>query len=799
VTDNATNNPQTASLSGTGVQAKATLTPNSLTFTSQHVGTTSPGQPVTLTNSGNESMSILGIATSGDFGQTNNCGTSLPASGNCTITVTFTPTAPGTRTGELSVSDSAPGSPQTASLSGTGTQPQVSLSPSSLSFGNQHVGTTSAAQNLTLTNSGNEALAISSITASGDFGQTNTCGVSLAANSSCTISVSFTPTASGSRSGTVAVSDNAPGSPQTASLSGTGTQPQVILSPSSLSFSDQDVKTTSDPQSVTLSNQGNETLVLSGISASGDFSQGNDCGSGVPAGGHCTIAVTFTPTSAGTRNGTLTVNDSAPGSPQSVPLSGIGVLHFYFAEGYTGPGFSETLSLLAPNQNANVTIDYYTPTAHTSKSLTLTAGHVLAESVHADVGPGQPVSVKVTMDAMGVVERTIHFNFGSWYGSTDEVGVSEPQQEWDFAEGSTLAAFSEYLTLQNPNATDVPVQLNYVTSTGATPSKTVTLPANARTTVEVFNGTPTSSCSIVNGTAVGCGVGGGFVGVSLQVVSMGAPIIAERPFYVNGLDFGSGPIHDGHDAFGASSPQSQWNFAEGTTLGGFNEYLTLQNANAGDSTVDIHYFNQDGVEVTKTVTLPGHTRTTIEVFTGTFADGTCSVVNGMGVGCGVGRGIVGLSAQVVVRVGNPAIVAERPMYMVYRTQNGGATAVAGAHDVVGATQLAQQFGFAWASTQAGDDDYLTIGNPTTSPATVTITYYGPSGQIGSAFTVSVGAHVRQTIQLWSPASGGVGPGQAQVGIILTASQPVQVEKPTYSSNAITYGATDTSGYTPASF
>src|SRR5262249_34977236 len=114
--------PHTASLSGTGAAAVpvAGLSPTSLTFGSQTVGTTSAAQGLTLSNTGTAALAISGIATSGDFAQTNNCGTSLAAGANCTINVTFTPTATGARTGTLSVTDNAAGSPQTASLSGTG-------------------------------------------------------------------------------------------------------------------------------------------------------------------------------------------------------------------------------------------------------------------------------------------------------------------------------------------------------------------------------------------------------------------------------------------------------------------------------------------------------------------------------------------------------------------------------------------------------------------------------------------------------------------------------------------------------
>src|SRR5206468_1259062 len=148
---------------------------------------------------------------------------------------------------------------------------------------------------------------------------------------------------------------------------GTGTQPQAVLSRTSLSFSQQDVKTTSAFQSVTLSKTGNEALSISGIrTSSADFSKPKNCGTSVPAGGHCTIAVSFTPSTAGARTGTLTIDDEPPGSPHTVALSGQGVLRFYFAEGFTVGGFDEYLSMLVPNQNATATIDYFMPNSQNS-------------------------------------------------------------------------------------------------------------------------------------------------------------------------------------------------------------------------------------------------------------------------------------------------------------------------------------------------------------------------------------------------------------------------------------------------
>jgi hypothetical protein len=246
--------------------------------------------------------------------------------------VTFTPAASGARSAAVTLTDNATGSPQTVSLAGTGTAAVASLSPSSLTFASQAVGATSAAQTITLNNTGNSALSISSLALTGtnasDFAQTNTCGSSVAASANCTISVTFTPSASGSRTASVSISDNATGSPQTVSLSGTGTLALVSLSPTSLAFGSEPVDMTSAAQTVTLSNTGNAPLSITSLAFTGtnasDFDQSNTCGSSLAAGAKCTIVVMFTPSVTGTRAASLSVSDNASGSPQSVPLSGAG-------------------------------------------------------------------------------------------------------------------------------------------------------------------------------------------------------------------------------------------------------------------------------------------------------------------------------------------------------------------------------------------------------------------------------------------------------------------------------------------
>ncbi|HEX5412102.1 MAG TPA: FG-GAP-like repeat-containing protein [Terriglobia bacterium] len=198
------------------------LDPGMLSFADQPVGTPSTAQSVMLFNSSGTPLSIAGISTNGDFSETDTCGTKLAPSANCEVSVAFTPSGGGMRSGVVTVDDNAPGSPQIVALYGTGSLPTASVSPASLSFSVADVGTTSAAQGVTLTNTSSAVLTISSITTSGDFAQTNNCGGARTGGGSCTISVTFTPTAAGSRSGRLSITDDAANSPQTAALSGSG-------------------------------------------------------------------------------------------------------------------------------------------------------------------------------------------------------------------------------------------------------------------------------------------------------------------------------------------------------------------------------------------------------------------------------------------------------------------------------------------------------------------------------------------------------------------------------------------------
>jgi Beta-propeller repeat/Abnormal spindle-like microcephaly-assoc'd, ASPM-SPD-2-Hydin len=328
IKDNAQNNPHTVSLTGTGTAPSVSLSPLGLVFTSTVVNSTSSGQMITLTDNGTGALTVSSVATTGDFSETDNCSgqTVAAGGGTCTVNVTFSPKATGSRTGALTITDSASNSPQQALLSGTGIAPNVVLSTNGLTFSKQLINTTSSSQAVTITNNGTASLTISSPAASGDFAQTNNCGTTLAISSSCTVNVTFTPTATGTRTGTLSLTDNAPNSVQSISLTGSGTNSAASLTPNSLTFASQTVGTASAGQSVLLSNTGSAAMTINGIAVFGDFAQTNNCPASLGVGGSCMIVVTFSPAAAGARTGSLQVSDSADAMPQVASLSGSGTV-----------------------------------------------------------------------------------------------------------------------------------------------------------------------------------------------------------------------------------------------------------------------------------------------------------------------------------------------------------------------------------------------------------------------------------------------------------------------------------------
>jgi hypothetical protein len=326
-------------LSGTGTAPQVTLSVTNLTFNKQPLNSASASQAIQLTNNGSgplniSAVTITGLAA-GDFSQTNTCGTQVAVNGTCSIAVVFSPTAQYSRSATLSIVDDAPNSPQTVSLLGTGVQvASPTVAPASLTFGSQPLNQASAAQTVKVTNTdGTYPLTLSTPTTTGDFqvsAATTTCASTLAAGSSCLVGVTFTPTASGGRLGTLTIANNSATSPLTVNLSGTGGA-VASVNPTSLNLGNSNLNETSAVQNITLTNGSNFPVnitgeVISGASAGQFGIATNNCGTQIPASSNCIIGVVFTPTATGIQTATLTINSDASSAIPTVSLSGTGTL-----------------------------------------------------------------------------------------------------------------------------------------------------------------------------------------------------------------------------------------------------------------------------------------------------------------------------------------------------------------------------------------------------------------------------------------------------------------------------------------
>ncbi len=313
----------------------------SLNFGSVEQGTTSAGMNVTVQNTGKTALAFTSATTTLDYAiKSNTCGSSIPAGMSCIITVTFTPNAIGTINGTLTLVNGDVTSPQVVSLTGVGTSgPAVQLSPGSLSFGTVLIKSASTPMPVTLTNTGGGVLTFTGGNAAGititgtdkgDFTQTNNCGASVAAGASCTITVTFTPQAVGTRTGDVTIKDNATSGTQTVTLSGSGAYPTVTLTPSTLAFGSVQVGTSAAAKMSTLKNNGQVNLTITKLALSGanpsEYTETNNCIGTFAPNATCTITVTFSPTKSGAQNASVTITDNTSTGSNTLTLTGTGAL-----------------------------------------------------------------------------------------------------------------------------------------------------------------------------------------------------------------------------------------------------------------------------------------------------------------------------------------------------------------------------------------------------------------------------------------------------------------------------------------
>jgi len=380
------------------------LSPGSLDFgTNNPAGTSSPAQSVSLSNPYSAKVLNYTLSVDGPFTLNNPCPNPMPGNYGCTMSVTFNPTAAGAQTGSLTVA--TPGVSKTSSIPLTGTAytpPAIGVA-NSLSFGGVPSGTSSTLP-LSISDTGSQNLTISGLTISGsnaaDFSVASGQCATISGGSSCIVNVSFRPSVTGNRSAVLTVTGNAANSPQTITLTGAGQASAVSLSPASLDFGSQNQASPSAPLQATLTNTGNESLTITSITSSGDFSQTNNCGTTLAANASCQIAVVFTPSTVGSESGTLSIADNAAASPQAIPLTGTGTAPSVSIG--TGNGGSVT-STVPSGQPATFNLTL-TGSAAFSGNVTLACSgapqnatcSVSPTTLALTPGASQPFAVKVT-------------------------------------------------------------------------------------------------------------------------------------------------------------------------------------------------------------------------------------------------------------------------------------------------------------------------------------------------------------------------------------------------------------------
>lgn len=329
----------TLNLTGTGARPTATVVPATLNFGNVGVGSTATlTSTVTNTAANGATLNIASITITGanasDFTQTNNCPASIARNATCTVAVVFKPTIYSSESATLTLADNVSSGSNIITLNGTGGNPTASYNPASLSFPSAGLGISQTLTTLfTNTSTTGASLTISSISVGGanasEFTQTNNCPTTLNPNGTCTITLIFTPLATGLRQATLYVYSNVAAGSTSASLTGTGVLPSGTFSPLSLSYGNIGIGTSSTLTAIfTNTSTSTANLNISSVTLTGtnstEYSQSNNCPATLAANAFCTFTITFSPAGTGTRSATLNVFSNVSSGSNTLSLTGTG-------------------------------------------------------------------------------------------------------------------------------------------------------------------------------------------------------------------------------------------------------------------------------------------------------------------------------------------------------------------------------------------------------------------------------------------------------------------------------------------
>ncbi|HVB21154.1 MAG TPA: DUF5719 family protein [Ktedonobacteraceae bacterium] len=394
---------------------------------------------------------------------------------------------------------------------------------------------------------------------------------------------------------------------------------------------------------------------------------------------------------------------------------------YYFAEGYTGTGTTEYLSLTNPSSStANVTITFlYQGKAAVTRSYTVAPQSHRVLDINQEAGANQSFGMIVQSDQPFVAERTMYTRKGAFSASSDSTGSSSLSSTWYFAEGNTTYGWNTLLAVLNPSTQPVTVNVAYLLQQGSTSTtSSYTIAARSRGTIILNKGMPNQQ-----------------FGMAITATS---PVLIERPEFL-----AASTLHGGNSVVGATAPSTSWYFGGGNTTPGFSEQLVLANPSTTTATAHIRYLTTNGQVITQSTTIPARSQVQVNV----------------------NNAVIHMQHATVINASVP-IIAERQDFFT-TTLNG---PIAGSTITMGSPTLHASWYFAHGDTASGHAEYIALANPSSKSAQISVAYCQSSGTpIVKTYTLAPNS--RMTINLNSD----VGANNS-VGIAIYATTPIMVEQ-----------------------